>query len=807
MAIATMTVDLVARIGGFVAGLVEAEKKADSTSAKIKKALTPDESVAKGFAAVGTAVAAGLAAVVAGTTAAVAKGVEYSGSLVDLAERLGMTVTATQDMVGAMGQLGFSSSDTTAMFEKLQKAVVDAQDPASKAAKIFKDIGVSADDLKNKSLDQIFRQVVDGTSELTTQTERAEVAMTLFGKSGAKLGELLTAGLPALDEANAKFEELGLRLGEDVVYAANSVGDSFDIMDKAFSVLSTQITADLAPVINGLIEDFAKLIGEFVKSGTASRIVEQGLAIIDAAIGTVIVTVKTMQAMWYGLQGVLQTVIGYAVNRVMSFVESIGVLGSVIAKLFKGQFQEAANSATAGWERVKAADRAGQQAVLRNAAEYAKKARDSLNAAQRQIQGRGFSLGNYELGEITPGEATGTQNLDPNRNSRGRKSGGGGMSDAAKEAKKLQEAYDSQLESYEKAMYMLGKTGEAAAIEWEIAHGKFVKLADAEKAILRERAAALDAAKLGEDLKKQLESYEQAMFMVGKTGEAATMQWETMRGKFKDLSDEQKSLLLTNAQALDAARKQFEEDEKRRKQREQDLENAKRFTDELRFQMEIYGKTAEEIERANLARDLGTALETELGQKALETLEAYQRMRKDKDDQIEAMDALRDSAKGFFSDVIKGTKSWKDALMDALDSFMNKLLDIIINNMVEGLFGQMGTAGGGMFGDKAGGWLGGLFGGSGGGGFLSGLFGRAGGGGVGSGQMYRINENGPEVLSIGGADYLMMGNHSGVVNPVRGNMGNNTTINFAVEGRIDRRTQQQIANETTRKISMANARI
>ena len=43
--------------------------------------------------------------------------------------------------------------------------------------------------------------------------------------------------------------------------------------------------------------------------------------------------------------------------------------------------------------------------------------------------------------------------------------------------------------------------------------------------------------------------------------------------------------------------------------------------------------------------------------------------------------------------------------------------------------------------------------------------GRALGGGVSSGQTYRVNERGPEMLSVGGKDFLMMGNNNGHITP------------------------------------------
>lgn len=84
-----------------------------------------------------------------------------------------------------------------------------------------------------------------------------------------------------------------------------------------------------------------------------------------------------------------------------------------------------------------------------------------------------------------------------------------------------------------------------------------------------------------------------------------------------------------------------------------------------------------------------------------------------------------------------------------------------------------------------GGWLDSLFG------FVSTFFGggRAVGGPVLAGGMYRVNENGPEMLSIGRDDYLMMGNRSGHVTPAsRSTSSGGTIINVAVQPTSSRRT-------------------
>ena len=77
---------------------------------------------------------------------------------------------------------------------------------------------------------------------------------------------------------------------------------------------------------------------------------------------------------------------------------------------------------------------------------------------------------------------------------------------------------------------------------------------------------------------------------------------------------------------------------------------------------------------------------------------------------------------------------------------------------------------------------------------------RAAGGPVAGGSLYRVNELGPELLSYGGSDYLMMGGSGGYVKPLgaatteqRG-AGNITVVNQTT-GRVDNVEQRQLTHD------------
>lgn len=72
------------------------------------------------------------------------------------------------------------------------------------------------------------------------------------------------------------------------------------------------------------------------------------------------------------------------------------------------------------------------------------------------------------------------------------------------------------------------------------------------------------------------------------------------------------------------------------------------------------------------------------------------------------MDAVRDSARGFFDDLYDGV-GVVDALKNAFGNLADQIFKWAANGLIEKFFGQMGSTNGGASGD----WLSSLFGSSG----------------------------------------------------------------------------------------------
>jgi lambda family phage tail tape measure protein len=86
---------------------------------------------------------------------------------------------------------------------------------------------------------------------------------------------------------------------------------------------------------------------------------------------------------------------------------------------------------------------------------------------------------------------------------------------------------------------------------------------------------------------------------------------------------------------------------------------------------------------------------------------------------------------------------------------------------------------------------------------------RAIGGPVSANSLYRVNERGPEILEVGGKQYLMTGQQGGEVKNVKEGDANRTTIvhnNFVVNGQPTRATQEQLSLAAGRGVQRALVR-
>ena len=360
---------------------------------------------------------------------------------------------------------------------------------------------------------------------------------------------------------------------------------------------------------------------------------------------------------------------------------------------------------------------------------------------------------------------------------KGGKGGGGGKSKAVQEAEALTRAFEQANEQLDRTIALQGNQSAMAQLNYELQSGSLKELTEAQKQVLRDKQAAADLIELEQAAQKRL-------------------------------ADEAERY----ADEVERATAQF-----------------KSVNDAILEQIELVGMSADEQEIWNNLTWAGVKAEDERGKQIIENTKRLQGARDAMDDQIAAMDAIRDAGSDFLSDWLGGTKSFKESFLDALDSIQKRFLDLIAQNFMDQLFGKQGDPAGGSTGGWFQGIMDGFFGNGGqsaqssamasggaqvqGGGFWSNvatwagsLFGggRAGGGDVLEGRGYWVGEQGPEWFQPRTAGTVLPHEESmRRTGGGRSGGGNVFNINVPVEGRVERYDRVQVATEMQRTLARA----
>lgn len=253
--IGALRVSLSAETSAFEAGMKRSQRTAQRTASSIGSSFSKAGAVAKaglagfiGALSIGTVLAAGKAAL------------DYAGSLGEVAQQLGVTTRDLQVFRYAAGQVGVSQEELETGLGKLTITLGKVAAGAKEPAKALNAIGISVEQLKGKDAGEAMRIIADGLQNVTDRSQRAAVEVALFGKSGAKLDNLLSGGSKAINELAAAAEKLGIVLSDEQIQKADDTADKLEALQTVLKAQIAGVVADNAEAILKLADAFADLV-------------------------------------------------------------------------------------------------------------------------------------------------------------------------------------------------------------------------------------------------------------------------------------------------------------------------------------------------------------------------------------------------------------------------------------------------------------------------------------------------------------------------------------------------------------------
>ena len=224
--------------------------KAEKSGAKVGSAFS---SIAKGAAAMGTAVVAGATAI--GTAAfKIASDTSSAADEVDkMSQKLGMSREAYQEWDYVLSQAGVEINSMATGMKTLTNKIDDAKNGTSSAADMFTKLGISMEDLNSMSREEVFERVIAGMQGMEDSTERAALANDLFGKSGQELTALFNETAESTETLKNKAHELGMVMSDETIDAGVKFTDTVDTIKRSLGGMVNSLGGSVLPIVQAIL--------------------------------------------------------------------------------------------------------------------------------------------------------------------------------------------------------------------------------------------------------------------------------------------------------------------------------------------------------------------------------------------------------------------------------------------------------------------------------------------------------------------------------------------------------------------------
>lgn len=262
----TLTLDLIAKVGGFTGPLDKASKEAKKRAAEIRKSA---EEIGKGLGV-------GIAAVAGAVTALTISSVKAGGEIVKFAQVSGSSTTEFQKMSFGAKAVGIEQDKLADIFKDVNDKVGDfLSTGGGELQNFFSDIapkvGVTAEQFRDLSGPEALGLFASSLEKAGVSQAQFTFYMESIANDATLLIPLLKNGGEGFRKFGELAEQAGAVMSDKTIKATQELSASLMIAEASTAGLKNQIAASLLPVI----ADFAASLSDTsVNGATASQVAD-----------------------------------------------------------------------------------------------------------------------------------------------------------------------------------------------------------------------------------------------------------------------------------------------------------------------------------------------------------------------------------------------------------------------------------------------------------------------------------------------------------------------------------------------------
>jgi|KBSSwiStaDraftv2_1062776.scaffolds.fasta_scaffold00424_8 hypothetical protein len=178
--------------------------------------------------------------------------IDYASQFNDSASKLGVGVEFLQEAAFAAKQTGATMGDVEMALKRMQVSTIEALSgkPGNEAQTAFERLGVSLEDLRTKSVEDVFRKIAEHVQRAGQSGRTLTDMLQLMGRSA---DSLLPAFVQGFSDLAKEAYRLGLVLDDITLKKLDAMGDKLDVISLKWKILIANLTIG-ADNISGFFE-------------------------------------------------------------------------------------------------------------------------------------------------------------------------------------------------------------------------------------------------------------------------------------------------------------------------------------------------------------------------------------------------------------------------------------------------------------------------------------------------------------------------------------------------------------------------
>ena len=252
------------------------------------------------FAAKGLIVTGVIAGIGLGVNKLVQDFAKLGDSIGKSAARTQLSTDDFQTLSFAFEQSGGSAANLETAIKSMSTQYLDLQRGTATSTDLFNRLGLTLNDLNGLDVGERFRLIAKSISNIADPTEKAAVAVKLFGRSGSTILPLIQN----LDQYEQRLRDIGGVISGSAIKDAEDLTDLNNELSRSWNKLTSQLSSTFVPAIKLLTEAFREL------NATLAGTLKAGSAVIESGF------LRKIPVVGDFLQGALKA--GGAINEGIS---------------------------------------------------------------------------------------------------------------------------------------------------------------------------------------------------------------------------------------------------------------------------------------------------------------------------------------------------------------------------------------------------------------------------------------------------------------------------------------------------------